>query len=178
MNRTRRTPSTLGTLGTLRIVLPCLLALTLAGCGFHLRGVHTLPFDTLAVPGNTALRVDIKRAVESGTNAVLADDRKDADAVLEITREAREKVILSLTTKGRVREYQLRYLVKYRVVRTQGGLFVPPTTVVLTRDITFNDEILAKESEEVQLYDDMRRDFVQQLMRRLATARVILPDQS
>lgn len=159
-----------------RLLLASLLCAALTGCGFHLRGMQTLPFDTIAIPGTTPLRVEIKRAVEAGSNAVLTD-RADADAVLEIAREVTEKVILSLSTKGRVREYQLRYLVNYRVVRTQGGLFVPPTTVVLTRDITFNDEILAKEAEEAQLYAEMRSDFVQQLMRRLAAARPILPEQ-
>lgn len=160
----------------MRLLLAGLLCAALTGCGFHLRGMQTLPFDTVAIPGTTPLRVEIKRAVEAGTNAVLTDTA-DADAVLEIAREVTEKVILSLSTQGRVREYQLRYLVNYRVIRKQGGLYVPPTTVVLTRDITFNDEILAKEAEEEQLYAEMRRDFVQQLMRRLAAARPILPEQ-
>jgi LPS-assembly lipoprotein len=161
----------------MRLLLAGLLCAALTGCGFHLRGMQTLPFDTIAIPGTTPLRVEIKRAIEAGTNATLADRTADADAVLEIAREVTEKVILSLSTQGRVREYQLRYLVNYRVIRKQGGLYVPPTTVVLTRDITFNDEILAKESEEAQLYADMRSDFVQQLMRRLAAARPILPEQ-
>ncbi|MFO7188722.1 MAG: LPS assembly lipoprotein LptE [Pseudomonadota bacterium] len=161
----------------LRALFICLLAATLAACGFKLRGPQTLPFDTIAVPGVTTLRTEIKRAIQTQSNAKVVENVNDADAVLDISREASEKVILSLTTRGRVREYQLRYLVSYRVTRKQGGVYVPPTTVLLTRDITFNDEILAKETEEQQLYAEMRADFVQQLMRRLAAAKPLLPDE-
>lgn len=160
-----------------RALFVCLLVASLAACGFKLRGPQTFPFDTIAVPGSTALRVEIKRAIESHSNASVVENVKEADAVLEISREATEKVILSLTTEGRVREYQLRYLVRYRVARNEGGVYVPPSTILLTRDITFNDEILAKETEEEQLYKEMRSDFVQQLMRRMAAAKPILPDQ-
>lgn len=161
----------------LRTLVVCLLVSSMAACGFKLRGPQTFPFQSIAVPGVTALRIDIKRAIESHSNAIVTTNTKEADAVLEITRETTEKVILSLSTQGRVREYQLRYLVSYRVARTQGGVFVAPTTTLLTRDITFNDEILAKETEETQLYAEMRADFVQQLMRRMAAAKPILPDQ-
>lgn len=161
----------------LRPLLLCLLVCTLAACGFKLRGQQELPFETIAVPGVNPLRVEIKRAIETGSSAVLTDDVKTADAVLEIQREATEKVILSLSTQGRVREYQLRYLVSYRLARSAGGVFIPPTTLVLTRDITFDDQILAKETEEAQLYAEMRSDFVQQLMRRMAASRPILPEE-
>jgi len=41
------------------------------------------------------------------------------------------------------------------------------------RDISFNEtQILAKESEESLLYRDMQTDLVQQLLRRLAAAKV------
>lgn len=161
----------------LRALLILVLAAALAGCGFKLRGPQTFPFQTIAVPGVTPLRVEIKRAIETHSNASVVQGVKEAEAVLEITREAQEKVILSLTTQGRVREYQLRYLVSYRVARNAGGVYVPPTTILLTRDITFNDQILAKETEEQQLYAEMRSDFVQQLMRRMAAAKPILPDE-
>jgi LPS-assembly lipoprotein len=45
--------------------------------------------------------------------------------------------------------------------------------VVLTRDITFNDQVLAKETEEAQLYAEMRSDMVQAIIRRLARAKPV-----
>jgi LPS-assembly lipoprotein len=71
-----------------------------------------------------------------------------------------------------VREYQLRYVVGFRVHDGKGGEFLPVSTVQLTRDVSFNDSaVLAKETEEQQLYRDMQFDMVQQIMRRLATAK-------
>jgi LPS-assembly lipoprotein len=91
---------------------------------------------------------------------------------MEFTREERQKVILSLTATGRVREFQLRYIVGFRVVGNKGQDYVPQSTIELTRDVTFNDaEVLAKESEEQLLYRDMQNDMVQQIMRRLAAAK-------
>jgi LPS-assembly lipoprotein len=41
------------------------------------------------------------------------------------------------------------------------------------RDISFSDErVLAKEQEEALLYRDMQNDMVQQIMRRMAAAKV------
>ena len=154
-----------------RLIL--LAALSLAGCGFQLRGAAPLPFDTLYVPGaGGGIALDLKRNIQAGTDAKVVDEAKQADAVLQFTREERQKVILSLTATGRVREFQLRYIVGFRVVDNKGNDYVPQNTIELTRDITFNDaDVLAKESEEQLLYRDMQNDMVQQIMRRLAAAK-------
>lgn len=150
-----------------------LAAISLASCGFQLRGAAPLPFNTLYVPGaGGGIALDLKRNIQAGTDAKVVDEAKQADAVLQFTREERQKVILSLTATGRVREFQLRYIVGFRVVDNKGNDYVPLSTIELTRDITFNDaDVLAKESEEQLLYRDMQNDMVQQIMRRLAAAK-------
>ena len=157
----------------MRLLFAALLALQLAGCGFQLRGTAEVPFETLYVPGaNTGIALDLKRNLEAGTRARVVDDPQAAQAVIQFTEEAREREILSLTGTGRVREFQLRYRVRWRVHDGKGGEFVPQNTIQLTRDITFNDaEILAKEQEEQLLYRDMQADMVQQIIRRLAAAK-------
>ena len=155
------------------VALCLLLAVLLAGCGFQLRGTAALPFDTLFMPPTTVAGValELKRNIQAGTRTTVVNDRKSAEAVLEFTQEVREKIILSLAANGRVREFQLRYSVGFRVHDGKGGEFLPPSTVRLTRDITFNDsDVLAKETEEQLLYRDMQSDMVQQIMRRLAGA--------
>ena len=152
--------------------LAILLALALSGCGFQLRGTAELPFATIFVPGATAgVALDIKRNIQSGTRTRVVDDVKSAEAVLQFLQETREKHILSLTGTGRVREFQLRYRVGFRLHDAMGGEFVPASTIELTRDVTYNDaQVLAKETEEQLLYRDMQFDMVQLVMRRLATA--------
>ena len=149
----------------------------LAGCGFKLRGTAEVPFQTLYIPGATGgIALDLKRNIQAGTPARVVDDPKQADAILEFSEESRQKDILSLTGTGRVREFQLRYRVGFRVHDGRGGQFVPQSTIQLTRDVTFNDaEVLAKEAEEQLLFRDMQTDMVQQIMRRLAAAERLKP---
>jgi LPS-assembly lipoprotein len=157
-----------------RFALILALCATTAACGFKLRGQQTFPFDAISVPLNTPLGFELKRNIAAANEQVkLVDSSADADAVLSILSEAQEKVILSLNTQGRVREYQLRYRVVYRVASPKGADFIAPTAVVLTRDITFNDQVLAKETEEAQLYEEMRADMVQQIIRRLSRAKPV-----
>jgi LPS-assembly lipoprotein len=149
------------------------LLLVLAGCGFRLRGTAEVPFQSLYVPGATSgIALDLKRNIQAGTRARVVDDPKEADAVLQFTEESRAKEILSLTGAGRVREFQLRYRVGFRVHDGKGAEYVPNSVIQLTRDVTFNDaEILAKEQEEQLLFRDMQSDMVQQILRRLAAAK-------
>jgi LPS-assembly lipoprotein len=156
----------------MRAAFTIALTLLLAGCGFQLRGTADLPFDTIYMPpSNGGIVLDLKRNIQAGTRTTVVDDLKKADAVLEFHQEAREKLILSLAATGRVREYQLRYRVSFRVHDGKGGEFLPVNLVQLTRDITFNDsDVLSKDTEEQLLYRDMQSDMVQQIMRRLAAA--------
>ena len=149
----------------------------LAGCGFRLRGTANVPFETIHVPGaTTGIALDLKRYIEAGTRARVVDDPKAAQALLQVTEEARSREILSLTSAGRVREFQLRYRVGFRVHDGKGGEFVPASVIQLTRDMTYSDaEILAKEQEEQLLFRDMRTDMVQQILRRLASAKPPAP---
>ena len=149
----------------------------LAGCGFRLRGTANVPFETIHVPGaTTGIALDLKRYIEAGTRARVVDDPKAAQALLQVTEEARSREILSLTSAGRVREFQLRYRVGFRVHDGKGGEFVPVSVIQLTRDMTYSDaEILAKEQEEQLLFRDMRTDMVQQILRRLASAKPPAP---
>jgi LPS-assembly lipoprotein len=158
----------------MRAAFALVLAALLAGCGFQMRGTADLPFETLYMPPANVpgIALDLKRNIQAGTRTTVVDDAKKADAVLEFSQEVRDRLILSLAASGRVREYQLRYLVAFRVHDGKGGEFVPPSTVTLTRDITFNDsDVLSKQTEEQLLYRDMQFDMVQQIMRRLAAAK-------
>jgi LPS-assembly lipoprotein len=152
------------------LALAC-LALLLGGCGFKLRGAADIPFKSLhvQVADTSPFGVELKRALRA-SEVPLRESAKAADATLTILSEIREKQILSLGGQGRVREYQLRYRVAYQV-RDEKKIITPPSQIVITRDISFNDsEILAKESEEALLYRDMQADAVQQLLRRLQAA--------
>ena len=156
-----------------RAIVAAALCAALAGCGFQLRGQASLPFDTLYVPGSSPLVVELKRNLVAGTHSRLTNSERDAQAILSFSHEVREKVVLSYTTAGLVREFQLRYRVGFRLYDQTGRNYMPPNDIQLTRDVSFNEgQVLAKESEEALLYADMQSDMVQQIIRRLVAARV------
>lgn len=146
------------------------LSTSLVACGFQLRGSQTLPIDRLflALPVNSPIGAEITRVVRASTNAGVVTDRKDAQAILELLGEQREREVLSINAQGRAREYQLRLRTTFRVIDPEGVELIAPTTLVARRDIAFNEaEFLAKESEEALLYRDMQSDLVRQIVNRL-----------
>ena len=153
-------------------LLSTLLALALAGCGFHLRGTAEMPFGSVYVPNPTSgIALDLMRNLRAGSNVKVVDDPKQAEAILEFSGETRAKQILSLTGAGRVNEFRLHYRVAFRVHDGKGNDYVPQSTLELTRDVSYSDaDVLAKESEEQLLYRDMQGDMVQQIIRRLSSA--------
>ena len=163
-----------------RIQRACVLlvAVLASACGFQLRGTADLPFESIFVPAaHQGVALDIKRNIQSGTRTKVVDDAVAAQAILQFTQEVREKHILSLSGTGRVREFQLRYRVGFRVHDGKGGEFLPLNLIELTRDVTFNDAIvLAKQEEDLLLYRDMQTDMVQLIMRRLAAAKPPKPE--
>ena len=151
-----------------------ILTLLLAACGFQLRGVATLPFESLYVDGggNPALAAEISRAIRLGTQARLTDKAEDAQVVLQVQGAASEKRILALSGAGRVREYELIYRVSFRLKDKEGRDLIPIQPIEMRRAMLWDDTlVLAKQGEETLLYTDMQKDVLGQLMRRLAKAK-------
>ncbi|MFA7239601.1 MAG: LPS assembly lipoprotein LptE [Sulfuricellaceae bacterium] len=160
-----------------KMVALVLLTVSLAACGFQLRGRASLPFETLFVEGGSpALVADLNRAIGIGSRTRLLPSAAGAQAVLQISGESREKRILSLSGVGRVREYLLIYRVEFRLRDSRSRDLLPLQTIELRRDMTYDDTlVLAKESEEVLLYQDMQQDVTAQILRRMNAAKLPPP---
>ena len=134
-----------------------------------------MPFHSLYVQAAPAsqLATQLKRTVRSGGSTQIAERPEQAEVVLQIMNELREKQILSITGGGRVSEYQLRYRVFFRLTDAKNREHIPASELILKRDFSYNDEqALSKDSEEALLYRDMRDDAVQQLVRRMQAAKL------
>jgi LPS-assembly lipoprotein len=176
-----------------------LLISLLAACGFKLRGSaelpgYKLPFSTIALTlaPTSEFYALLKRNIEASSPGTRVVDAKEAEAILTVLADTNVKNILSLNAAGRAREYQLvrsftfkvhanvasatpAAQVKYTDARPDvvATEYIAPSTITLRRDITFSDDlVLSKESEEALLQRDMQSDLVQQLMRRLAAAKL------
>jgi LPS-assembly lipoprotein len=157
----------------MRVAVAFLLTLSLASCGFHLRGQTPLPFESLYVSGTSVFAGQLKRAVRAGSETRVTDNQKDAQVTLQILSEAAERTILSLSSSGRVREITLHYRISFRLHDRENKEYIPKSEILMRRDLSYSDtDVIAKEHEEGLLYRDMRSDAVQQLMRRLQATRM------
>ena len=161
-----------------RVFVSSAFLMGLTACGFQLRQAPNYPFRTLysGLPEASVFGQELKRNISaSGRVEVISDPKQveRADVIFDLLLESPEKVILSRTSAGAVREFQLRFRIRFKL-RTRDGIeLIPETELVQERDISFNETAaLSKETEEGLLYRDMRSDLVQQVLRRLAVVRM------
>lgn len=155
------------------LLLTC--CLLLAACGFQLRGTASLPFDTLYIsfPQGHPIGTDLRRLVRTGTHTRLVDNRKKAQAILEILSVTNDRQIMSVSGGGRVLEFELRYRVSFRLVDAKGEELIPANELALRRIMPFtNQQVVAKEGEEAMLVREMQGDSAEQIVRRLEAVKV------
>jgi LPS-assembly lipoprotein len=149
----------------------CVLALS--ACGFTLRGSSgnfKLPFKTLHISTGSKdlFGTTLKRQIQ-GAGSTVVDDRKQAEASLDILERGRLREILSLSTAGRVREYALFYTFRFQVRDRENHILMSPVQNRLRRTMTYDEsQAYAKEQEERMLYEEMESDVMLQVIRRLA----------
>lgn len=164
-------------IGRRALLAPLAATLALAGCGFQLRRAPELQFRTIALTGfklSSPLMEALRRQIEASATTRVIESANQAQVVLEALRDERERSVVASTAVGQVREIRLRSRLVFRL-RTQAGReVIPPTELLLTRDMTFNETIaLAKEQEENDLFRAMQNDIVAQVLRRLQALREV-----
>ncbi len=146
----------------------------LSGCGFHLRGAGkatNFPFQRIYVnqPPNTQLGADFRRQLAPYEGLTIVESPQEAEVALYILSESRDNVVLTRNSQGRVREYDLRYMMNYRITDGGGRELLPASQVAINRTMSYNENaVLGKQVEESMLYRDMQLDAIQQIIRRLA----------
>jgi len=153
--------------------------LAVAGCGFKLRSSQNYGFERIAVlpnPGGPLL-TELRRSLANAVTVLPAEaPLSQAQVVLDLLQEQREKIVVGVNASGQVREFQLRLRVRFKLRTPQGQELIGPSDISQQRDISFNESaVLAKEAEEGLMYRDMQSDIVQQLLRRLAAWQAVAP---
>jgi LPS-assembly lipoprotein len=162
-----------------RLLVALSLTALLCGCGFALRQAPHFAFSSLyvAVPENSALGNALKRSIAANGNVQVLTDAKQveqAQAVLEVLTDQREKVVMGLNAAGQVTEFQLRLRIRFRLRTPAGKDLIPETEILQQRDVSYSETAaLAKEAEVALLYRDMQSDIVQQVMRRIAAVKTL-----
>jgi LPS-assembly lipoprotein len=151
-----------------------LLALSITGCGFQLRGT--------AVDGHwPAALAPLQLNLEAGDNRVferklrtelaqvygVALVEKDAP-VLSVSGVSLPRKVLSLSSTGKASEYLLRFDARFSLADAAGKQVIALQRFRLQREFTVGTEnILAKKAEEQRIYDEMQADAARQLLRRV-----------
>ncbi len=148
------------------------LLLTLAGCGFHLKG-----YQQAASPALNGLYVaeSERRDTLAGTLAYnlriggvkLAADAQGARARVEITSEQMQRRVLSVDANGKALDSEFQLTASFRLSRAGGGE-AQTQSLELIRQLSYSgtDE-LGQRNEAAQLSRDMRSDLANQIVRRL-----------
>lgn len=158
----------------LRAVAIIALAAALGACGFHLRGDADYPFATIFVnaPPSPPLATELARTIAAASKTRVLDTAVGADVILDVPIVIDDKDVLSLSSGGSVREYQLVKRVQFRLHDKEGNDWMPAGEVVIRRSYTFNEtQVLARDLQEARLLREMQTDAVQQIIRRLQASR-------
>lgn len=158
------------------VLLICLTLVTMSGCGFHLRGtsqdaqtrVETLYLYSADKFGPLTHALQ-KRFQQAGTR--LTETPDEAGLALNLSPERRSRRAVTTTSEISVAEYEVRLAVDIEFYTLDGSqdktLSLPRATLYAERVYSFDENSLVGSSEEESLLvEEMRRDLVDQIMRR------------
>lgn len=152
-------------------------AVTLAGCGFTLKRPPEFAFKTIQLTGfapRSPLAAELRTNLEASPTTRVVESAGEAQVVLQALSEAREKVVVAQTSASQIREFELRLRFTFRVRSAAGKDLLPDSEILLRRSLTYTESAaLAKEQEEAFLYRAMQSDIVSQVLRRLASVRLL-----
>ncbi|WP_417688376.1 LPS assembly lipoprotein LptE [Pseudidiomarina sp.] len=153
----------------LLLTLTLLLVVSLAGCGFQLRGSYQLPPQlqqaTIAAPQFSEVAEQVRQRFTLAGVDVVETSNTDTTAI-EIVRDSLTRRTLSLSASGQVAEYELIYTVDYL-------LRAPNKTAKALQVEVFRDYqddpnfALAKTREREVLVAEMREQAAQQVLRQV-----------
>jgi LPS-assembly lipoprotein len=149
-----------------------LFTLMLSACGFQLRGTADLAFKNVYIQGGKlSINRDLERTLKNN-GVQIAAKSEDAELLVEMVSERNQKRIMSLSGGGLVREFELIYLLNFRIREASNPIWGPVQTIRNRRDFSYNDNaLLGKVEEEERLNADMRQDAIREILRRLTAVK-------
>jgi outer membrane lipopolysaccharide assembly protein LptE/RlpB len=159
-----------------RLALVLLLVSMSSACGFQPRGqsLETGPLpDTIAIVGlrvNSPLHRELDRQITAAGSALAG--QAEADMVLRISGYISTSRLLSVDSSNRAVEFELEESARFSSTDATGNPLTASQTARVLR-ILYRppDTLLAGDREEALLREDMRRDLVARILRRLAAGR-------
>lgn len=158
-----------------RFMMPFFVAglmLSLAACGFQLRGAADLPasLKTMHIQGislRSDLGIELKQTLER--NGVrIVETYEEGVALFSVKQDRLNRQVLSVGADGRANEYELTQILVVRVTDAQEGVRLEDERFEARRDYQYDPiQVLGREDEERLLRDDMNKQISQAVLRRL-----------
>lgn len=163
-----------------RDLLIVFLCACLAGCGFSLRGSQQFGSELvgqLFLEERSAISVlqPLRNAL-TAQQVRFAAVREDADTIVVLSDEVISRRVASVSSSGKVSEYELLHKVDLQTIRSVDGVRAGQLeitsenqpkrqSVSVARDYTYDEtDVLAKDDEERILRDEMADELVRHLV--------------
>ena len=166
-------------LGLIKVfILSAGLSSALSSCGFHLRGAYQLPAEMSPVylaakNQHSELLQDLQHSLEANQLVVVSDATR-AHTSIKIEKEKITSRVLSVDSKGRAREYELKLELDFSVSTEKDGVEaydIENKRLELVRDyIQDNEAVLGTTRERATLIRDMNRDAARLIMLQIQAA--------
>lgn len=155
----------------LTILTISLALMAVQSCGFHLRGKVQLSNKVAPVyvkSSDASLARTLEEQLRNSGNDP-AGSADGAATVVRITAVGYRRDVRTVDTRGKVTGYILNLEVSFDVVDKSGKKMLAGQRIHKQRDYNFDStQVLAKESEENYLREDMEKDVALQIIRQLA----------
>ncbi|MDM8559717.1 LPS assembly lipoprotein LptE [Candidatus Parabeggiatoa sp. HSG14] len=150
--------------------------LFLAGCsGYHLRGSTGYDFSVMHIQSESADKIanEIKRLItEEGVQVVSTPSA--AQIVLYLRNESADQRVLTVSSmSGKLAEVELNFRVEMEVRTPNDTVLLEKQFISLLRDHSFDESaVLAMWAEEEMMREDLLRDIVARILRRLQSLKL------
>lgn len=152
-----------------------LLMFNLSSCGFQLRGSSGFHLKSIYVSSESADKIanEIKQLLRE-EQVTLAATAQEAQVVLQLQNEILDRRTVTVSTgRERIEEIELNYRVTVELQKPDTMPLTRKRVISLVRDYSFdNTAMLAMDTEEQTLRDDLFQDMTMQIIRLLRTTQV------
>ena len=144
-------------------------SLLVSGCGFHLRGQIDVPESLMRmhVKGSDIELVrDVEKSLKFSDIEIVEDG--DNAALLDLSNTSYVKEVIGTDNSGIATNYKMTYTLNY-VVYDANQEVLQKQSLNQNRSLAYDaSRILVFEREEVFLAEDMRKDLINQMLRRMS----------
>lgn len=153
-------------------ILISILCITLAACGFHLRGTsgdyYKFPFQTVYVECNgVVICQNLLTSIKTQDLATLESSPAKAEVIIKLKNEQTSRDPQGLNSVGRITSFMLTYQATAQVWQ-RGEQLGNDMNISVQSLMQYNDStILADTQEETNFWDQLHQNANNQLVRRL-----------